>query len=464
MRLESRLSLQQEVGWDRDTIRMARYLAESQSSPFVVSTPGNIKNQLETWRANFPGIQPTFDVGSGCLAESLYTLSSLSVPCHFMSKPQMQSLLDSGLSGSCLNFSNSVKLGSHIRAAKEAQVNVLYCDSIPELAKIKKHHPNSSIILEVNRYKNGNDSSLAAESGAAWNEIPEIVLKGQELGLGIRGIAVTAGQLDCLDPDEHCASVSSSLEFALNVLKLIGQVAGDMKISSVHLPQLCPFWLFNRHPEFVNQVESLVNSSGILLKEGLNVSSDATDFLVSNSVTLAAMIIDVKSSLDVGIYQIEEGVFGCFSSNLSVKGENDVCAPLPLGGGKNRKGLSAKLLVTNILGPSGDDLDVVVEDIVLQRMEVGDWLLFPNIGSKNLSEFNGGKSVKGSQASVYIKANNKGKSGASAYPDAMLDNSGGAGVKTVLLDENEENRDTSVTEGLRGELVELEDTFINDVM
>lgn len=464
MRLESRLSLQQEVGWDRDTIRMARYLAESQSSPFVISTPGNIKNQLECWKETFSGIQPTFDIAFGTLSETLSNLCSLSVPCRFMTKSQLSQLVGLGFSSSSLVFASSVALGSHLRAAKEANVEEVYCDSAHELVKIKKFHPNCRIILELNSSSQQHKSSLGSESGAALSDIPDIIGKAAELGLNIEGIAMASLKLDSLDPEEQITRVTNMVTFALKALKHIQQDFEGMNIYSLFLPDLCPFWMSNRHPEYVKEVASIIKSSGLLDIDGLVVSGDASDFLVSNSLTLAVMIIDVKSCLDVGVYQIDEGVFGCFSSNLSANGETDVSAPLPLGGGKNRKGLSAKLLVTNIIGSSGDELDMVVEDIVLQRMEVGDWLLFPNIGAKNLSEFNGGKSVKGGQACIYIKTNINGFPETPAFPENMLENPG-AGVKTVFLEETEEeNGDISVIEGLRGEVVELEDTFINDVM
>jgi len=465
MRLESRISLQQEVGWNRETIRMARYLAESQTSSFVISTPGNIKNQLDLWTDTFKGIKPSFEVGSGMLSETLATLASLSVPCRFTTRPQLLQLLDSGVAPSALVFANSVKLGSHLRAAKEAEVQEIFCGSVQELVKIKKHHPNCRVIVELNSSCQYIGSSLDSEEcGASLSELPDIINKAWDLGINIQGIAVSSKKQASLGPEGQCSRVDNIVTFAAKVLKHLGQEFGDLKISSLHLPELFPCWLFNRHPDYINQVSSIINSSGLLDKDGLVVSADASDFLVGSSVTLATMIIDVKSSLDLSVYKIDEGVFGCFSTNLSTSGEPDVCAPLPLGGCKNRKGLSAKLLFTNIIGSSGDELDVVVEDIVLQRMEIGDWLLFPNVGTKDLGQYNDGKNVKGNQASVFVKTNLEGFKGTSKFPEDLLENPG-AGNKTVFLHEiEEETGEISVIEGLRGETVELEDTFISDVM
>jgi len=471
MRLESRLSLQQEVGWDRDTIRMARYLAESQGSPFVISTPGNIRSQLDSWKENFPGASPTFDVGSCGLSSSINSLLSLGeVRPHFSSRTQLSQLLSctagAQLSQLLPTFANSTKLGSHLKAAREAGVTQVFADSTLELNKIKKNHPDARVILEINANTQDSPTSLNAESGASLEDIPELLDKAAKLGLPVDGVAVSAAKLPILDPENQLALINSMINLAIKALDQIQKNQNDNKytISSLHLSEICPFWLANRHPDYLARIRDILETSGLLRIPGLEVSFDATDFLLSSSVTLAVEIINVKNCLDAGVYQVSEGVHGTFASNLASKGETDVCAPLPLGGGRNRKGLSAKLLDTNILGPSGDDLDVVVEDIVLQRMEVGDWLLFPNVGAKNISEFSEGKVIKGSQACIYIKQMNKSFPEADPMPENLFEASAGAGAKTVSLDEMEDGGDISVVQGLAGEDVELENTFINDVM
>ena len=64
-----------------------------------------------------------------------------------------------------------------------------------------------------------------------------------------------------------------------------------------------------------------------------------------------------------------------------------VAAPMPLGGGRNRRGFSCRLLEAEILGPSGDELDKVAEEVLLPKMQLGDWLLFPCLGAAALQEF-----------------------------------------------------------------------------
>jgi diaminopimelate decarboxylase len=77
------------------------------------------------------------------MGEVLQCLKTLEIPFNINNKQQLNKLSELGFSQTSTTFSNSVKLGSHIRAAQSYGVNTLYCDSVEELAKIKKFHGSS---------------------------------------------------------------------------------------------------------------------------------------------------------------------------------------------------------------------------------------------------------------------------------------------------------------------------------
>ena len=120
---------------------------------------------------------------------------------------------------------------------------------------------------------------------------------------------------------------------------------------------------------------------------------------------MAAKITATKIKDEGVSYTINEGIFGAFVSNMT-SSECCISAPLLLGGGGNRKGLSGKLLDAEALGDSGDDIDVVLPmgDIALPRMEEGDWILFPNMGNMNLVNYLGScKKLVGQKSFVCMK-------------------------------------------------------------
>merc|ERR1719187_2727984 len=118
-------------------------------------------------------------------------------------------------------------------------------------------------------------------------------------------------------------------------------------------------------------------------RDGVEISAHIGRYLSTAAVTLAVQVIGVRHIDETKIqYNINDGVFGAFSASLSGDKVSAAIAPFPLGGGEVRKGPRSRQFDSVILGPTGDELDVVTEDVVLPVMAEGDWLLFPNMGSQ----------------------------------------------------------------------------------
>jgi len=398
MRLESRTSLQQEVGWSRDMVRMARYLADIQEEPFVVASLENITDELAMWDSMFPGIKPTFYVGSNPLTEVMDHVLQLGTDLHVRNKRDLALVKDVA---SPIVYSASTKLGSAIKAAAASGVQVLYVDSVGEMEKIKKFHPSARIVVELSVHDIDNSESLDAGSGIKVSELSALISEGKRLDLEISGLALNLDVLGSLDQDENLVCVKYGLEIAEAALKIAREANLDLK--TLHLGQICVSSA-NVPSSFINEINNIVSRD---VFANLKISADASSFLIASSVTLAAKIIDV-SDLDTEermTYAVNESVFGAFSINLSTP-ECCIRSPLILGGGGRRKGLSNKLLDTGIFGVSGQTEDVILPmgEIMLPRLELGDWLLFPNMGAVNLSEYdNLSRRIVGNKSFVCVR-------------------------------------------------------------
>jgi len=398
MRLESRTSLQQEVGWSRDMVRMARYLADIQEEPFVVASLENITEELAMWDSMFPGIKPTFYVGSNPLTEVMNHVLQLGTDLHVRNKRDLALVKDVA---SPVVYSASTKLGSAIKAAAASGVQVLYVDSVGEMEKIKKFHPSARIVVELSVHDIDNSESLDAGSGIKVSELSALISEGKRLDLEISGLALNLDVLGILDQDENLVCVKYGLEIAETALKIAREANLDLK--TLHLGQICVSSA-NVPSSFINEINNIVSRD---VFANLKISADASSFLIASSVTLAAKIIDV-SDLDTEermTYAVNESVFGAFSINLSTP-ECCIRSPLILGGGGRRKGLSNKLLDTGIFGVSGPSEDVILPmgEIMLPRLELGDWLLFPNMGAVNLTEYdNLSRRIVGNKSFVCVR-------------------------------------------------------------
>jgi len=445
------MSLQQEVGWTRDMLRMARYLAEAQDAPFIVCSLDCIGDELNTWNNLFPSIEPTFHVGSNPLVEVQQFLKQFGLEFHVRNKKDVLAVSQLEQDSSNTVFSASTKLSSHIKAAAAAGVQMFYVDSVPEMEKIKKVSPMARIIIELSAQDDNNNESLEASAGVVISQLPNIVNEAKRLGLEIEGFAVNLDVTGSLDQDDNLVNVKKALkvaEAALNVAK-----EGHLEVKSLHLGQLCRTSL-NIPDCYVNDINNILCND---IFRNVRVKADASHFLVSSCITLAAKIIELKMKADGVSYTINESNFGAFVSNMA-SSECCVSAPLVLGGGGNRKGHSGKLLDAEIVGDSGDDIDVVLPmgDIVLPRMEEGDWILFPNMGNMNLVNYLGScKKVVGQKSFICLKKMSE------AATDAAMKKFGDwnefmSKEPTICVDLDFQNEKSY---GLKGE-IDLRKTFI----
>jgi len=395
MRLDSGISLQQEMGWNRKTLRMARYLAKTQSEPFVVSSVSNIGAQFHSWKANFPSLQPTYNVGGNHLGEVLHCIQELGVTFNITNKRELSKLVELGCNMNNTWYTNCVSPRSHIRAAAAEGVNLFYSDSAEELVKIKNLHGTARIVIQIRCDETNTSGQLGEPDGLNITELPNILQAAKEENLDIVGLALN---LHITNKEENLNKFKEAVKISEAAVH-IGSQHG-FKFSMLHLGQICSGATLPSS-QFVEGVQQILQSSSLA---GLQLAADATEFLVSSSVTLAAKIIAVREQklFRCMQYYINEGVFGAFSNNL-ISEDCLVPSPLPLGGGKKRKGLSSMLLDSSIVGPSGDELDEVLEDVALQKMEEGDWLLFPNMGIMNFNKYSSEMKVEGNNLFIYLK-------------------------------------------------------------
>jgi len=382
MRLDSGLSLQQEVGWDRATVRAARYLAQCQDQSFLVTSPGAAKLQLAKWSECFPTVWPT--VQADCSPELLSKLYQLGLGFTFTSKSELSALFENSTDLSSAIFANSVKLGSHLRAAQACGVTTVYCDSVQELGKIKKFHPSAKVILEVT--PESHSGELTSHPGAGPQDISAILAEAARLEIHMHGLALG---LTCAGQEEELDGVIAAISRAKEIVEL-AQSYGHV-MSSLHLGRIC---LAGTTP---SSMYTQGVAKALIPVADMAIQADASHWIVAPSVTLVARIIAVRVQMDPDLpiqYYISEGVFGAFSSVLA--GET-MAAPLPLGGGRRRPGLFSKSLDAEILGPSGDELDTVVDEVLLPKMEEGDWILFPCMGLACFEEFGPAQKIEGSR-------------------------------------------------------------------
>ena len=230
------------------------------------------------------------------------------------------------------------------------------------------------------------------------SEVPNLVaIKGLVLAALELDLEVVGLHMDLLTSEDGLRQLEQWLRVAKSMIDWSREQGAQMSL--LHLGELTGTSFSDG---FVGELEGLVEQ---LFPTCLKIQLSATvsRFLIAPTLTLAARIVARRNSPDNQVhYYINEGVFGAFTGNLVMEG-GVVQPPFPLGGGKGRKGNRCQLHETRIFGPSGDELDVILEDFYLPQLEQDDWLLFPGLGYLNSNQFINHSNVLGTDNYIYTK-------------------------------------------------------------
>lgn len=424
MKLDCGISLQQEVGWDRQTIRTTRYLAESQNQPFLVYSEPVLLQQLKTWRWLFPRIQPTHDVTLNGLGRVLETLSSHGVRLDVTCKSQITTLADLSLltKRESVVYTAPHKVASHLKAAEQGGICYMVYTTAQELAKIKRACPNARLLL-----------LLDSQTTPNLVEIKQLLVAGHDSGLAVCGLYLAGLVSQGL---EDLPVLATWLRLARSLHGWAAESLG-LSLSRLHIGELAAGQADKRDGGWADQMDGLL-AALFPAHLGVEVSAVATRHLVGPAVTLAARVVAVReraASAAAGgshhggpemHYYINEGVFGALSGllwqNYSRENNNFPAVPFPLGGVKHRKVVGHRYFGTAIHGPSGDELDIIAEDILLPRLDEDDWLLFPGLGCLNDTGYGRSSCIDGSANYIYRKGDEAdglvvGGGACDAFPD-----------------------------------------------
>lgn len=122
----------------------------------------------------------------------------------------------------------------------------------------------------------------------------------------------------------------------------------------------------------------------------IRVIAEPGRYFVAAAYTLVCNIYSIRDVMSNDctarhrMYYINDGIYGSFNCLLY---DHQKVVPLVL---HERPGV--KTYSSSLWGPTCDSLDVIVDDIRLPEMQIGDWLVFENMGAYTLpvaSPFNG---------------------------------------------------------------------------
>uniref|UniRef100_A0A8D0T7T3 Antizyme inhibitor 1 n=1 Tax=Sus scrofa TaxID=9823 RepID=A0A8D0T7T3_PIG len=335
---------------------------------FFVGDLGKIVKKHSQWQNIVAQIKPFYTVKCNSTPAVLEILAALGTGFACSSKTEMALVQELGVSPENIIYISPCKQVSQIKYAAKVGVNIMTCDNEVELKKIARNHPNAKVLLHIATEDNIGGEEGNMKFGTTLKNCRHLLECAKELDVQIIGVKF------------HVSSACKESQVYVHALS-DARCVFDMAVTRM---------LFSG---FVNHVISPLLDVYFPEGSGIKIISEPGSYYVSSAFTLAVNIIakkvvENKFSSGVGktgsdepafMYYLNDGVYGSFASKLS-----EDLNTIPEVHKKYKE--DEPLFTSSLWGPSCDELDQIMENCLLPELNVGDWLIFDNMGADSLHE------------------------------------------------------------------------------
>ncbi|KAH8365398.1 hypothetical protein KR084_012674 [Drosophila pseudotakahashii] len=343
----------------------------------------SLERKLRLWQKLLPRIKPHYAVKCNDDPVLVKFLADLGTGFDCASKNELKLVLGFGVSPERIIYAHPCRPVNHLKYAKEQQVVNGTVDNEYEVYKLRKHYPNSNLIL---RFKSeakkalcplGDKYGCDAEADAA-----ALMLLSKALDLKVSGTSFHVGS--------GCSEVEAfdrAIEKAENIFKF-GELIGH-KMDLLDIGGGFP----GIDDGMFEEIAEAVNTSVQLRfpDERVQIISEPGRFFVEAAYTLVCKVHakrEVRNKygkLETLMYYLNDGIFGAFAGMFYYP---EVVSPvIYLDDAENLPKFKSV-----IWGPSCDALDKISGDLLLPNLNCGDLLGFRNMGAYTMpiaSPFNG---------------------------------------------------------------------------
>jgi ornithine decarboxylase len=362
--------------------KIDKRLALDIDDAFYVLDIEDVRRKYRNWIEKIPQVQPFYAMKCNNDDVVLKTLAEMGAGFDCASKNELERVLNLGVEPERIIYAHTVKQVSHLKFAAEKNVRKVTFDSSGELMKIKKFHPKAEVVLRIRFDANNAIANLGTKFGCDPNlEAPELIKMCKELNMNLIGISfhVGSGNKDFKIYKSALKTVRDLFDFA---------AVEGMKLSFVDIGggfmdnEMCNL---NCYAESVNAgIEKYFTDSSI------KFISEPGRYFVESAFSLAVQVILKKVDKTGHVhYYINEGIHMSFMISHLYKDRYSFSI---IRKNPNVNGSEEKL--STIWGNSCDSKDKIIENRKLPDLNIGDWLVFHNMGHYTLSctsTFNGFK-------------------------------------------------------------------------
>lgn len=376
----------QEFHSINDIIRQ-RIAIDVDERPFFVVNMHDIYQKHTQWLKLMPRVKPFYAVKCNNLPEVVSFLALIGTGFDCASKQEIDQVLALGVNPSNIIYANPCKTRTFIEHSQAVGVDLLTFDNDIELHKIALLHPNAKLVLRIKGDDRTSRCKFNIKFGADVEKCESLLRLAKKLELNVVGISFHNGS-DCQDAEaynrtiancRHVFDIGQTCGHSMYILDIGGGFPGhnNKPLSGGGVSFECLSKVINKaldkyFPE-INPTTGFKTNYKIIAEPGR--------YYVASALTFVGMIIakreerDDKTGRDFFMYYLNDGVYGSFNNIIF-----EHATPVPqLIDQSNFDHL--QLHSTVLWGPTCDSVDCIKRDFLFPELNVGEWILFKNMGA-----------------------------------------------------------------------------------
>lgn len=365
------------------------YLADRYPTPFMVVSLDRVEANYRYLRQQLPMVKVFYAIKANPEPAVLRHLASLGSNFDVASEGEIRLLTSLGVEGSRMIYANPVKPEASILEAARAGVDKFTFDDESEIPKLAENAPGARVLVRVQVENEAAVVNLNEKFGVRPELALPLLHKARLAGLVPAGICF------------HVGSQSLGAEAYGKALKLCRGLFDQAKLEGLDLQVLdigggLPIPAVGHEDMDLGAMTGQIRSALEELFPDVEIWSEPGRYMCGTAVNLVSSVIGTKLRNGQPWYVLDDGLYGSFNGivfdHWTYKLEFQ------------RQG---ELIPSVFVGPSCDSIDVVARDYPAPRLQVGDKVLTPEVGSycsAAATSFNGFQPAKTLVYEQHIRA------------------------------------------------------------
>ena len=353
---------------------------------FYVMDLSSVRRLYSAWEEAMPRVHPHYAVKCNNDRALLEVLAVLGAGFDCASEAEVELVMSLGVSADRIIFANPCKRPADIRALASRGIDHSTFDTESELVKLARWAPGSRVLLRIRADDESARCQLGNKFGAEEWEWEKLFEAARALGVPVDGVSFHVGS-GATDPNAFTYAIELAKKafdlgdtygFNMHILDVGGGFCGGKVDAEGNVD-------FRGVDVALNAALEEHFAEGSI--DGLTIIAEPGRFFTETIATLGTLVYgrrsrgkDAETDKDLMDYWVTDGLYGSMNCLLY---DHATVAPRPLlmaskGCDGGTGGIGPRRPST-VFGPTCDGLDTVLRDYELPEMDVGDWLLFPNM-------------------------------------------------------------------------------------